>query len=71
MKIYPPGSECGCYYDDETKLAHICLMHYNEYMNNSELTYVAMDSDLVTEPSVLSEIFGIPVYESKPNEESS
>ena len=71
MKIYPPGSECGCYYDDETKLAHICLMHYNEYMNKSNLTYVAMDCELETEPSVLTEIFGATMYESKPNEEYS
>ena len=46
-------------------------MHYNEYMNNSELTYVAMDCELETDPSVLTEIFGVKVHESKPNEEQS
>jgi len=71
MKIFPLGSECGCYFDTETGLAHICLMHYNEYMNNSELTYVAMDSELETDPSVLSEIFGVKMYETKPNKKHS
>ena len=69
MKLYPIGSTCGCYFDDETMLAHICRKHYNMLMSDSDIHgLVDMECDLVTTSERLTEIFGIPVIEDKMEE---